>query len=258
VAKSQLGVKEVGTTNTGVEVDQYLASVGIEPGHAWCAAFVYWCFDKAARTVGVPNPLPKTGYCPNIESWAKDRGILVPTPQAGDIFLVRRVPAGERHVRACHTGIVTRVTGGKVKTVEGNTNDTGSANGIGVFALNRTVTGKIEFVRVADAFSNAVAKPRPKFVGVTLRGEPLGIDAILLGGHSMLPVRAIAEKLDHQVAWDNEDQTVLIDGKPLGVDISPMAGKDGERRAYALARELAAALKLHINWDDANAVVQLT
>jgi len=35
VAKSQLGVKEVGTTNTGVEVDQYLASVGIEPGHAW-------------------------------------------------------------------------------------------------------------------------------------------------------------------------------------------------------------------------------
>ena len=39
-----------------------------------------------------------------------------------------------------HTGLVTRVVGGKLETIEGNTNDDGSAEGIGVFArVGRTV-----------------------------------------------------------------------------------------------------------------------
>ncbi len=46
--------------NTGREVDKYLASVGLDLDHAWCAAFLYWVFDKAAAAVNVTNHLIQT------------------------------------------------------------------------------------------------------------------------------------------------------------------------------------------------------
>lgn len=61
VAVSQIGVMENPPgRNTGPEVDKYLESVGLGPGYAWCAAFVYWVFEKAARTVNVLNPVIRT------------------------------------------------------------------------------------------------------------------------------------------------------------------------------------------------------
>ena len=61
-AASQEGVREhpLGS-NSGPEVNQYLASVGLGAGDPWCAAFVYWCFKKASGELGVQNKLIKTG-----------------------------------------------------------------------------------------------------------------------------------------------------------------------------------------------------
>ena len=61
-AASQVGVMEDPPgSNRGKEVEQYLASVGVAPGNAWCAAFVYFCVEQAAQATGLANPLPKTG-----------------------------------------------------------------------------------------------------------------------------------------------------------------------------------------------------
>lgn len=86
-ARARVGVRErpLGS-NSGPEVDGYLARVGLEPGHPWCLAFVYYCVDEAAKRLGVPNPLLRTASCSRLYRWAREDGRLVPVPAPGDIF----------------------------------------------------------------------------------------------------------------------------------------------------------------------------
>lgn len=59
--------------------------------------------------------------------------------QPGMIFIIDTgVPGG-----AGHTGLVERVEGGKLVTIEGNTNDGSSREGIGVFRRNRRKVNSI-------------------------------------------------------------------------------------------------------------------
>ncbi len=141
VAISQLGVMEVPhASNRGPEVDQYLASAGLPPGLFWCAAFVHWCFDKAAIEIGKTNPLVKTGHV--MTHWNKTTGKKIITVEAidkpslikpGHIFILNTGGSNG------HTGIVEKVEGGFIHTIEGNSNNQGSRNGIGVFRLQRKV-----------------------------------------------------------------------------------------------------------------------
>jgi hypothetical protein len=41
-------------SNRGPQVDAYLTRVGVSPGLSWCCAFVYWCFDEAAKALASP------------------------------------------------------------------------------------------------------------------------------------------------------------------------------------------------------------
>lgn len=145
IALNEDGVREqpIGS-NSGPRVDEYLASVGLNQPDLWCMAFVYWCFQQGAGIAGVTNSLKKTASCSQLYSWASGNGKLVTTPQRGDIFLVRGGANGRTHQ---HTGIVTSVTGGSIATIEGNTNNDGSSNGIGVFRRTRTSVN-LDFVRV--------------------------------------------------------------------------------------------------------------
>src|SRR5690606_5817425 len=54
-------------SNRGPDVEEYLKRTGLGPGHAWCCAFVYWCFDEAARHTGRRNPMVKTAGC--LDHW---------------------------------------------------------------------------------------------------------------------------------------------------------------------------------------------
>lgn len=145
-AALQVAISQVGTmenppgSNAGPEVDAYLKSVGLGPGYYWCAAFVYWCFEQAAKQLGRANPVFKTAGCVN--HWQKTKGKKIPAAKAvenpgllkpGQIFIIN-------HGRGSgHTGMVERVEGGFVHTIEGNSNNEGSSNGIGVFRLQRKI-----------------------------------------------------------------------------------------------------------------------
>lgn len=144
VARSQIGVKEVPLgANRGPEVDQYLRSVDLNPGYAWCAAFIYWCFDEAAKKLEVENPLIKTAGC--LEHWnqagregirriAAERAIADPSLiQPGSIFIMDHGGGNG------HTGIVEAVNGGKLVTIEGNTDDDSRREGNGVFKRTRKI-----------------------------------------------------------------------------------------------------------------------
>lgn len=131
-AASQLGVREL-PQNRGPKVEEYLAAVGLKAGEPWCAAFVYWCIERACRALGTQNPFPKTGLCEHIRQWAVDHARLVRTPKPGDVFLV--VEGGRAH----HTGFVESIADRAIVTLEGNTNLANSREGIGVFRRKRTL-----------------------------------------------------------------------------------------------------------------------
>lgn len=143
VAASQIGVMEQPLgSNRGAEVDRYLTTVGLDPtkgSFPWCAAFVFSCFDEAARALGRTNPVVRTA------------GVLDHWNQAG-AHGIERITAAKAHMHeglvkpglifiidtgdpggAGHTGLVERVDQGKLVTIEGNTNDGGAREGVGVF-----------------------------------------------------------------------------------------------------------------------------
>lgn len=167
VAISQDGVREhpLGE-NRGPEVDEYLRSVGIDPNKGdandrfWCMAFVYWCFQSAATSLNVLNPLPPTAGC--LKHWngaGKIRGAgRIKRDQAyadaalikpGQIFILD-VGGG-----LGHTGIVEKNHGGGIfSTIEGNTKTNNETNGIGVFRnIRRKLTEKslVGFVDYTNA-----------------------------------------------------------------------------------------------------------
>lgn len=130
-------------SNSGPEVDEYLGSVGLTPGLFWCMSFVDWCFDEAAQNLGRNNPAVKTGGC--IDHWNRTKGKKIISENAfnkpslvkpGQIFIISHGGGSG------HTGIVESVNGGFINTIEGNSNPSGSSNGIGVFQLQRKI-GKI-------------------------------------------------------------------------------------------------------------------
>ena len=149
IALSQLQVREVPLgSNSGPAVDSYNRAARASKGSFWCMSFVYWCFVQASVRTHESNPMPRTAACDYLYDWAKGKHKLTRQPQRGDIFLVKGGEYGH-----CHTGIVTGAQGGSVRTIEGNTNNDGSSNGIGVFARTRSV-GSCDFVRLGVARSH--------------------------------------------------------------------------------------------------------
>ena len=82
-AQEQVGVSEEPPgSNMGDEVEGYLSSVGLNGGAAWCAAFVYWCVEKAAAELGSANCLPKTGLVMGM--WSRARKVGLPCVTAAE------------------------------------------------------------------------------------------------------------------------------------------------------------------------------
>jgi uncharacterized protein (TIGR02594 family) len=121
VARGELGVREVGT-NKGPRVEEYLGSVGLKGGFAWCSAFVYWCFSQT-REPGKDIECPRTAGA--LAMWEKaeshQRRL---TPTIGSVFVLAKGKG------LGHVGIVEQIhEDGRVTSIEGNTNAEGSREG---------------------------------------------------------------------------------------------------------------------------------
>lgn len=125
VYRSQIGVKELTGNNDGLEVQMYLESVGLKKGQAWCAAYVYWCFQKANIEA------IKSGWSPNwfklkYVIYKKNISSLQQTPQQGDVGGLYYAKLG----RYGHTFFIDYWSNGSFCiTVEGNSNEDGSREG---------------------------------------------------------------------------------------------------------------------------------
>lgn len=117
------GCEVPANSNAGPFVEPRLKLVGLEKGNPWCAADVAFTGRTA---LGKRWPLPMTGGCQALADFATAKGILVDTPERGDVFLIWHPELG----RFAHTGFaIDRLTAVRWKTHEGNTSGGGSREG---------------------------------------------------------------------------------------------------------------------------------
>lgn len=97
-------------------------------GQPWCLCFVIWCFTRAYGDVEARKLLKMpsyTFYTPTAAQYFKNAKQWFKYPEVGDVVFFKNSS------RICHVGIVYKVDGSKVYTIEGNTNggSTLEANG---------------------------------------------------------------------------------------------------------------------------------
>lgn len=127
-----LPVREV-PRNRGRIVEAMQLFAGGQADEPWCADFLYYV---GANVLGsVRWPLPRTSSCDALLSFARAHSVLRDRPTRGDVFLVLRTDTD-----AVHTGFVSRTfDDGSWRTLEGNSNELGERDGVGVFANTRGV-----------------------------------------------------------------------------------------------------------------------
>lgn len=126
MARTQLGREEKPRgSNWGETVQMYLNSVGINFPAAWCMAFVYWCYKQA----GMTKEIPKTGGCLGMWYTIADK-YRSAKPAVGAIVVF------DHGKGLGHVGIIERIEGKELHTIEGNTNNNGSREG---YAVERKV-----------------------------------------------------------------------------------------------------------------------
>lgn len=119
IAKSQIGVHEAAGNNDGNEVEEYLNYTNNKKGEPWCASFVSWVFGKAGFNQ------PKSAWSPAL--FPKDK--QVQNPAVARVFGIYF----SKLKRVAHCGIISKVSGNWIYTIEGNTNVAGSREGDGVY-----------------------------------------------------------------------------------------------------------------------------
>ena len=130
IARSQLGFVE-----TPNNITPYGKFTGTD-GQAWCAAFVSWCMDKAfngnkekgKKAMRGPYSAAVSGLWNNFKS----NNAMTRDAQPGDIVIYKNGGSS-------HTGLVEKVEGDTVTTIEGNTSGGAGYNRNGGMVARKTI-----------------------------------------------------------------------------------------------------------------------
>lgn len=139
--EAQRGVFESDNDNRGDRVDEYERLAGMK-GQAWCAMFVYWCYEQAAARMGLKNPMPRIFGAAQLELWATREKRVVPAPAAGDILIKEHRHAGLVSGPALSTGTFP--------SIEGNTwaNSDFAHRREGIYVLKNEKVSKCTFIHI--------------------------------------------------------------------------------------------------------------
>lgn len=144
LAKKEVGTEEVNGTNKGVRVDEYKSATFLPPHESWpwCAAFIDWVVKQAMTMTGKKYTFerPQTAGAWDLENWSLKQDDSTSTKRnpgfdilAGDIVIFKFSHVGFAIADADHETAT-------VKTVEGNTDQSGSREGGGVFTKRRKLS----------------------------------------------------------------------------------------------------------------------
>jgi hypothetical protein len=137
VAQGEIGVKEspAGSNTVKYNTEYYGYKVAGD-NFPWCCVFVWWVF-KHADASRLFFDGRKTEGCPALFDYYKANGQLVTEPRAGDIVFF---DFSGKKTRKQHVGIVERVSGNVLTTIEGNTGAGNDANGGMVMRRTRDIS----------------------------------------------------------------------------------------------------------------------
>ncbi len=128
------GVKEIGTTNTGPRVNQYLAASGNRPGEYWCSAFVTWNFKQCGVKVPQYPGAARNYFHPGPTLlFVRGRAGNLDIAQPADVVGFYYPNLG----RIGHIAFVEKNLDNAIITVEGNTGPDGGRDGQGVWRKRR-------------------------------------------------------------------------------------------------------------------------
>lgn len=147
-AQHYLGQREkVGNTGFIDEsLDKKMRSIGFDDKEAWCSLFAELVW-KEAYSEYMPLMVQKLdvifseGAVKTYLNFNKSTDfhlLVTKTPIPGALVFWQKYVNGIMDWRG-HVGIFTQFEGGKMITIEGNTNDNGSRDGDGVYKKNRTL-----------------------------------------------------------------------------------------------------------------------
>jgi len=157
VAITQLGVFETNGHNDGIPADRYMRGDKL----AWCAGFVLWCYDVSddppvwdddnkATTDDAKRYYALRKVSTMLE-WAHTMRVFIEPrvlPARNDVILYGS-RAGSDAGAGNHTGIVERIDGGRIHTVEGNLGDAVRRRSVSID--DRTILGFARFARASPA-----------------------------------------------------------------------------------------------------------
>jgi len=139
---------ELGGDNCGPWVRVYCGG-NDGPEWRWCAGFVTFILRQACNALNRSMPIPGSYSCDSLAYQARQNQLFVPGKSVEDgttswgnlgqcqIFLVRQSPTNW-----IHTGLGFNNSDEVFSTIEGNTNDEGSANGYEVCRRTRSLAKK--------------------------------------------------------------------------------------------------------------------
>lgn len=153
-AASQVGYRE-GRSN----YNKYAAIAGHANYLAWCATFITAQFKVAGQEL--PAGTTTAGCYENVQAWKRARRFSY-YPAVGAVFFIGS--AGQTH-----TGLVYAFDSIYIYTIEGNTNDDGSANGDGVYRRRRARSAIYGYGY--PNYSHPIVSADPKF-GPPQSGTP--------------------------------------------------------------------------------------
>jgi hypothetical protein len=139
-ARTQVGVHEQPKgSNSGPEVDSYLAYVKAPPGDAWCAAFVSYCVHQA--DVDTTSTLvPSAGA---LRLYFRNPPLALKRPEPNCIGII------DHGHGLGHAFFIDQVDGDTCTTIEGNTDHLGGREGFEVAERERATRSITYFLRIA-------------------------------------------------------------------------------------------------------------
>jgi len=153
-AARHVGVKEdPPNSNSGPLIRKWLKRAGITTPAPWCMAFLYSMLCEVGVELDYPNKA-SVGF---FEEWARKNGRIVDVPQRGDLVCYRF----DADNWPDHVGIVEKVGGSYIYTIEGNTSLGDDANG-GMVMRRRRLISRCSFVRIPGEIKVPPKKTRKR------------------------------------------------------------------------------------------------
>jgi hypothetical protein len=208
IASKYVGVTEnpLGS-NRGTQIDEWNKAVGVPVGSFWCASFVSAVVRKWEAQTGLDFPTVGSASCDSWFSQAKSKGLLTRVPKPGHILLVMKSTDSSD---AIHIGICGHESNGLISSIEGNSNNDGSANGTMVALRKNHLWNRSALNVWYIDWSKGVKK---EWV-VEVNGKSL--DVKVIDDTVYVPIRSVAGALDIPITTYLEEKKIIVEQKNTG------------------------------------------